>query len=113
MKIALDYDETYSVDPEFWNLFIASAKARGHEVRGVTARDDRFDRTAGLVELEQLIPVIYCRGIAKRWYCTHFVEDFVPEVWVDDNPEAVLLNSRGTPEDLAEWRAQRNEGPTL
>jgi hypothetical protein len=38
MKIALDYDGTYTVDPQFWEDFITLAKVRGHEVVCVTKR---------------------------------------------------------------------------
>lgn len=111
MKIALDYDGTYSADPGFWAVVIGVARHRGHDIRVVTARDDLVDRTAPLADLEALVPVIYTRGIAKRWYCTHFTPDFVPDVWIDDRPEAIIENSRSTPEALAEWRNTRNEGP--
>lgn len=113
MKIALDYDLTYSRDPEFWDDFIALALLHGHDVRGVTARGKALDRTAPLVALEQKIPVIYTNGVAKRWFCTYHHVGFIPDIWIDDKPEAVLENSQTTPERLAEWRAERNEGPSL
>lgn len=40
MKIALDYDETFTADPELWKPFVAHCKARLHEVKFVTARGD-------------------------------------------------------------------------
>lgn len=113
MKIALDYDLTYSADPAFWRSFVLRANLAGHEVRIVTARDDRYDRTAPLAEVEGFLPVIYCRGIAKKWYVTHFVPDFAVDIWIDDKPESIAQNSTATPEGLAEWRANRNEGPAL
>lgn len=111
MKIALDYDGTYTADPAFWDIMISVALRQGHDIRVVTARDDLVDRTEPLVEVERLVPVIYTRGIAKRWYCEHFVDDFVPQIWIDDRPEAVLQNSQTSPEALAKWRNERNEGP--
>lgn len=113
MKIALDYDHTYSADPEFWDGFVNLARMRGHDIRVVTARDDRFDRTGRLVQLEYKLPVIYCRGIGKKWYCERFVDDFVPDVWIDDRPESVTANSTNPVAGLAEWRATRDEGPSL
>ena len=111
MKIALDYDNTYTIDPEFWNSYIDLAKSRGHEVRIVTIRDERFDRTPQLVKVEELVPIVYCRGIAKRWYLTHFGEGFEPDVWIDDKPETILANSTASPANLLEWREGRDEGP--
>ncbi len=113
MKIALDFDNTYTADPFLWNAFINSAHSSGHEVRIVTARNERFDRTAALVELEKHIPVIYCRGVAKEWYLTHFGDGFVPDVWIDDRPQSIFMNSEFAPDKLAEWRANRGEGECL
>lgn len=109
MKIALDFDNTYSADPSLWQAFIRSAVAAGHDIRIVTARDERFDRTAPLAEVEQVLPVIYTRGIAKRWFLEHFGDGFIADVWIDDRPEGILNNSTATPDFLAEWRANRGE----
>lgn len=109
MKIALDYDNTYSADPQFWNQFIGLSAKHGHEVRVVTARDDRFDRTDSLLVLEKIVPVVYCRGVAKKWFMSHFGDGFVPDIWIDDKPESIFQNSDFHPEKLAEWRANRCE----
>lgn len=113
MNIALDFDSTYTADPYLWDLFIAGCRDLGHEVRIVTARDERFDRTAALVELEQRVPVVYCRGVAKKWFMTHFGEGFSPDIWIDDRPESIFTNSEFAPDKLAEWRANRGEGDCL
>lgn len=113
MKIALDYDLTYSLDPDFWIDFARNAAQRGHDVRIVTARDDRYDRTAPLVLAEAFLPVIYCRGVAKKWHCQHFVPDFIPDVWIDDKPQSILENSATSPEFLVQWRVDRAEGPVI
>jgi hypothetical protein len=107
MKIALDYDKTYTADPDLWDNFLRVAKRLGHEVRIVTIRDERYDRTAPLIELEQYTPVVYTRGVAKKWFCTR--EGWAPDIYIDDAPETILYNSETTPEDLAAWRAGRGE----
>ena len=38
MLIALDYDNTYTLDPTFWDGFIVVSKARGHNVIVATMR---------------------------------------------------------------------------
>ena len=38
MLIALDYDKTYTADPELWDRFISDAQSRGHEVKILTMR---------------------------------------------------------------------------
>lgn len=101
MKIALDYDKTYTLDPTFWNIFIASARERGdHEVRIVTARSPTLDNIDGKVGN---VPIIYCDGVAKKFVCTHYAK-WVPDIWIDDKPENINNNSTATPEQLDEWR---------
>lgn len=110
MRIGLDYDNTYSADPRLWRKFIDAARDYGHDVRIVTARDDRFDRTVDMVNLERWCQVVYTRGTAKRWFCQRFCDDFVPDIWIDDLPESILGNSTTSTEDLAQWRATRADG---
>lgn len=110
MRIALDYDRTYSADPEFWDYFIASCHAHGHDVRIVTHRSPDLDRTAALVALEKKVKIIYTNGAAKAWYCAHFGGGFEPDVWIDDKPLSILHNSPTSPDDLAAWRVSRDEG---
>ena len=38
MLIALDYDDTFTRDPEGWLNFAKLMKSRGHEIIGVTMR---------------------------------------------------------------------------
>ena len=106
MKIALDYDNTYTQDPKLWNNFINDAEQKGHEVRIVTARAPEEDKIEGLGD----IPIIYCDGVAKRFYCTWFADDrngWIPDVWIDDKPQSVDNNSQATREHLEEWRKNR------
>jgi hypothetical protein len=107
LKIALDYDQTFTADPGFWRTFVDMAFNAGHEVKIVTARNEEFDRTPDLIEIERTVDVIYCRGIAKKWFLTHFGDGFVPDIWIDDRPESIFQNSEMSPEKLAEWRTAR------
>jgi len=107
VKIALDYDMTYSLAPEFWDEVIATATMHGHDVRIVTTRSPRDDNIDHIIDH---VPIIYCDGVAKKYFCTWFANDFkgwIPDVWIDDKPESILENSSGTRESLAEWRATR------
>lgn len=103
MKIALDYDDTYTLDPKFWWEFISNALRFGIDIRIVTARSSMHDNIGDEV---LGIPIIYCDGIAKRYVCRE-IHDWVPDVWVDDKPEAVDCNAGYTEEWLANWRATR------
>lgn len=110
MRIALDYDHTYTADPILWNAFIRAAKQQGHDIRCVTARSATEDRTQGLVDIEERLPVIYTNGIAKENICLYL--DWLPDVWIDDKVRNILNNSPSSPTDVAEWRTNRNEGPS-
>lgn len=113
MRIALDYDKTYTAHPALWDAFLVLCQHNGHEVCVVTARSPVIDRTEALVELEAKVRVIYTNGIAKKFHCAHWTGGWEPDIWIDDKPEAVLYNSTTSPQDLVEWRAYRNEGPTF
>ena len=43
MKIALDYDKTFTTDMRMWRAFIDLAKAYGHEVVCVTMRHPHLE----------------------------------------------------------------------
>lgn len=110
MRIALDYDRTYTEDPAFWDEFIRMCRARGHEVRIVTARNEHHDMTGALHALSRRIVIHWCRGVAKKWWMSHFGGGWIPTIWIEDKPEAVLENSPFSPEGLVQWRAERGEG---
>ena len=38
LTIAIDYDDTYTADPSFWNKVIELAKDHGHNMICITAR---------------------------------------------------------------------------
>lgn len=108
MRFALDWDQTYTADPGFWRSFMMIAEGAGHEVCIVTARDERYDITPQLAEFmdkHRNVQVVFCRGVAKQWYCKHFVQGGGIDVWIDDRPASILHNSCTAPEWLAEWRA--------
>lgn len=108
MKIALDYDKTYSADKEFFGILLSVAEAYGHEVYLVTARHAAKD-TLSLEQVPQqdrdlLKEIIYCNGVAKRWHL-HHNHDLDIDVWVDDRPDNILNNSTASKELLVGWRA--------
>lgn len=79
MKIALDYDGTYTADPELWNKFIANAVECGHDVFCVTMRN-------ALTELILFVPmkVYYTNRQAKMDYCK--TNGIKVDIWIDDKP---------------------------
>lgn len=83
MKIALDYDETFTEDPILWTNFVASCKERGHSITFVTYRDSRYDNEDILYDADCLgIEVVFTGGKQKK----HIFES---DVWIDDNPVTI------------------------
>ena len=88
MVIGLDFDETYTLDPIFWDSFIYSAQRHGHIVYCVTWRH----RHEGLEVIEGLDPLIGISNIvftgraAKRPFCERL--GIYIDVVIDDNPSA-------------------------
>jgi hypothetical protein len=81
MLISIDYDETFTCDPEFWREVIRLGKMRGHEFVCVTMRHEPPDWSR-----EPFIPIpIVCtsgtlKGPAAR------KAGYNVTVWVDDMP---------------------------
>jgi hypothetical protein len=89
MKIALDFDDTYTRDPELWDQFIFTARARSHDIRVVTFRKKNMTDPA----LDNIgIPVIYTGFNQKR----EFTDDmgWNVDVWIDDSPEFIVGHIR-------------------
>lgn len=105
MKIALDYDNTYTADRDFWRQFIEMCAAAGHTLFIVTARSAVRDKNDELRRLETLMPVYYCDGVAKRWWCMHFGPGTV-DIWIDDKPDNILANSTFPFSELQIWREE-------
>lgn len=85
---ALDYDDTYTDDPELWDDFIAKAVGRGHHVMIVTARsaDDLLNEPISVPGVGE---VVYTGGEKKR----AFLENGglpQPDIWIDDRPEHIV-----------------------
>jgi hypothetical protein len=81
VRIALDYDKTYTTDPWLWDAFISHAQHRGHEVRIVTMR--RPDDEA---ILDPPVPVIYSSRAAKNTV-------YNADIWIDDAPHWIYQAS--------------------
>lgn len=106
MKIALDYDNTYTADREFWRSFIILCQRAGHMVFIVTHRERTRDSNDDLQNLEHNgCPVYFTGGVAKRWWCLHWGPGSV-DIWIDDKPEGVSTNSTMPLDKLTQWREE-------
>ncbi len=83
MNIALDYDGTYTRDPDFWNHVIEFARARGHKFYCVTARHSHET-------MNMPCPIIFSERRAK----TTAVREagLTIDIWIDDNPQFIFMS---------------------
>lgn len=89
MNIGLDYDDTYTRDPIAWDSFIQLMKQRGHYVYIVTWRDADEAREVFEEMLGSDIDGIYATDRkAKAKFM--FDRGICIDVWIDDNPFAIL-----------------------
>lgn len=88
MLIALDYDDTYTVDPDLWLAFVELAKMRGHIVYVVTMRYQSETSSMDGRLLGAVQGVIPTGRQLKREFTENMGLYF--DVWIDDMPEYVV-----------------------
>lgn len=106
MRIALDYDNTFTLDPPAWRDFVFMMTKRGHTVFIVTMRSALHDWIDP--KIVDMIRIIYCDGRPKKEVCDQL--GWAPHVWIDDHPETIHMGSTLTPEMLDEWRKNGRQG---
>lgn len=83
MKIAIDFDETITEDPDFWSDFINLARRHFHEVTIVTfRRSDGYNDDITNYANDHNINVVYTAGVQKA-------NVFKADVWIDDSPVTI------------------------
>jgi hydroxymethylpyrimidine pyrophosphatase-like HAD family hydrolase len=90
MLIALDYDGTYTADPELWQQFIQQAVARGHEVLCVTMRHEH-EGADMCQKLRERAKVIFTGRRAKAAAMGEL--NVRPSIWIDDNPHWIFQDA--------------------
>lgn len=86
MKIGIDYDDTYTMDPSLFDAFIKLARARLHEVYIVTMRHSNEPVTLGA----QVNGVFYTGRCARKPFME--ARGIEINVWIDDHPEYVTFD---------------------
>lgn len=87
MIIAIDYDNTYTVDPALWNQVIKLFQEAGHTVICCTGRTDAMAQPV-LDSIGKLVPVVFAGGTPKREACNK--QGYNVSVWCDDMPELII-----------------------
>ena len=89
MLIAMDYDDTFTADPELWTAFSDMAKIGDHKVICVTAR---YYSPESKEELRENLPpgmlIYFTEHGSKIDYLASL--GVFPSVWIDDNPRVVV-----------------------
>jgi len=86
MRIAIDYDGTYTADPQLWNGFINAAKAAGHAIWIITCRRGEDEECRDIK-----IPgtfTVFTNMEAKKSYCERRLLKI--DIWIDDDPASIL-----------------------
>jgi hypothetical protein len=94
MLLALDYDETYTRDPIFWDQVIDLAKSRGHSVICVTMRGDKpweADEVREALQ-DRVEAIIFTNRKAKRKFVAE-AGCYYPSVWIDDSPNFIIFDA--------------------
>ena len=86
MIISLDYDETWTRDPETWKKVVAVLRMAGHTVYCVTMRyDNHHEKTEVGSQLNGVVDAIFFTG--RRAKSDFMYEQGIKvDVWIDDMP---------------------------
>jgi hypothetical protein len=93
LTVALDYHDTYSADPKFWDTFIYMCWMRKWDVLCVTHATDKDELDDLYSSIGKVIGkknVIETKGQAKLPYCEKHGIDI--DIWIDNNPIHIIEN---------------------
>jgi len=90
MNISIDFDDTYTRDPDTWNLVIAQLQLSGHQVYCVTYRTPE----EGLEVYSTIGRIV---GTNRCYFTSHQSKQAYTrqqgikiDVWIDDMPITIL-----------------------
>lgn len=86
MLHAIDYDGTFSRDPDYYRAVVAIGRLRGHEYVMVTGRSDsgRWGREVR-DDVGDLMPIVFADNGWKK--AAALRAGYEVDVWIDDKPE--------------------------
>jgi hypothetical protein len=83
LTIAIDFDDTWSADPEGWRCVFDLLTTRGHVVIMATGRHQWSD-DMGRAALPPDMPIVYC-GSELKERATR-AAGYSVDIWIDDMP---------------------------
>lgn len=88
MNISLDFDDTYTRDPEAWNRVVAILRGAGHKVYCVTMRTPEEGALVRQHLEGRVDEIYYTSRFGKQKYM--FDRGIDIHVWIDDSPNWIL-----------------------
>ena len=89
---ALDFDDTYTADPELWAAFVKLGISRGHTFYCVTARRNTEENTDDINERFDehgiQMPIIFSNLGSKMDEVER--RGIKIDIWLDDDPPAIV-----------------------
>ena len=92
MVLSLDFDDTYTRDPVFWDTMIRLAKSRGHTVYCVTMRYESEGKEVIKALKDKVDGIFFTGRLAKHDFM--FKQGIYVNVWIDDMPWFVINDAR-------------------
>lgn len=83
LTIAIDFDNTWSADPEGWRAVFHLLTSRGHAVIMATGRRG-WSEDMGRAGLPSNMPIVYC-GSELKEKATR-AAGYEVDIWIDDMP---------------------------
>ena len=103
MRISLDFDLTYTVDPKSWNKFIDIFQAAGHEICIVTFRPpDCVDPAMEWLFQTKGVVTYFTNATPKKRFMDELGRPI--DVWIDDSPDIIVNESSWTDGQRAQWK---------
>lgn len=88
MRIALDFDNTYTAMPAMWNRMIEDVRAAGHHVDIVTMRHNSEAEAIPFSVAQRVDAVIYTGRKGKAAHMQSIGKQV--DIWIDDMPQFIL-----------------------
>jgi hypothetical protein len=89
--LAIDYDDTYTRAPRFWDEFLVLLRTYGHHAICVTARHGNQSEQVSAALTGKVDAILYSEGRSKR--LTAEAHGFYPSIWVDDQPSLINVTA--------------------
>jgi hypothetical protein len=92
MVLSLDFDDTYTRDPDLWDAFVAAARKRGHTVYCITMRYKKEGADVIKLLKDKVDGIFFTERRNKHDFM--FEQNINVNVWIDDMPWFILHDAR-------------------